>query len=103
MLLINVHELDIVFAEPVTVRALKDHVDNVWRILRLECQDILILSAAQNFLKRGQIDAESDVAIAAERRERFGLEHHGDESDMGVVHGLQRDAGVIAIEVAVLD
>ncbi|KAI7165257.1 Proliferating cell nuclear [Hortaea werneckii] len=88
---------------PVAVRALKDHVHNVRCILRLQGQDILILCTAQDLLQRGQVDAEGNVTVAAERREGLGLQHHGHESHMGVVHGLESDAGVIAVEVAVLD
>ncbi|KAI7360189.1 proliferating cell nuclear antigen [Hortaea werneckii] len=50
-----------------------------------------------------RVDTEGDVTVAAERREGLGLQHHGHESHMGVVHGLEGDAGVIAVEVAVLD
>lgn len=103
MLLVNVHELDVVLAQPVALRALEHQVDDIRRILGLECENVIVLCAAQDLGKGGEVDAERKVAIAAEGREGFGLEHHGDESDVGVVHGLERDAGVIAVEVAVLD
>lgn len=103
VLLVDVHKLDVVLAQPVAVRALEDHVHNVRCILRLQGQDILILCTAQDLLQRGQVDTEGDVTVAAERREGLGLQHHGHESHMGVVHGLEGDAGVIAVEVAVLD
>ena len=50
-----------------------------------------------------EVYAEGNVAIAAKRREGFGLKHHRYQSDVRVVHGLQRDARVIAVEVAVLN
>jgi len=103
VLLVNVHELDVIFAQPVALRALKHQVDDVRRILGLEGEDVVVLCAAQDLGERGEVDAEREVAIAAEGREGLRLEHHGDESDVGVVHGLERDAGVIAVEVAVLD
>ena len=103
MLLVNVHELDVILAQPVALRALEHEVDNIRRILGLECEDVIALCAAQDLGERGEVDAEREVAIAAEGREGLRLEHHGDESDVGVVHGLERDAGVIAVEVAVLD
>ena len=103
MLLVNVHELDVVFTQSVALRALEHQVDDVRRILGLEGQDVIVLRAAQDLCEGGEVDTERKVAIAAEGREGFGLEHHGDEGDVGVVHCLERDAGVIAVEVAVLD
>jgi hypothetical protein len=102
VLLINVHELDIILAQPVALGTLEDQVDDIRRILGLEGQDVFVLCAAQDFCEGGEIDAERKVAVAAERREGFGLEHHGDKGDVGVVHGLERDSRVIAVEVAVL-
>jgi hypothetical protein len=102
VLLINVHELDIILAQPVALRALEDQVDDIRRVLGLEGQDVFVLCATQDFCEGGEVDSEREVAVAAEGREGFGLEHHGDEGDVGVVHGLERDAGVIAVEVAVL-
>lgn len=103
MLLVNVHELDVVLAQSVALRALEHQVDNIRRILSLECENVVALCAAEDLGERSEVDAERKVAIAAEGREGFGLEHHGDESDVGVVHGLERDTGVIAVEVTVLD
>lgn len=103
MLLINVHELDVVLAQSVALCALENQVDNIGRVLGLEGEDIFVLCAAEDLGEGGKVDAECEVAVAAERREGFGLEHHGDEGDVGVVHGLERNTGVIAVEVAVLD
>lgn len=103
MLLVNVHELDVILAQSVALRALEHQVDNIRRVLGLEGEDVLVLCAAKDFGEGGKVNAESEVAVAAEGREGFGLEHHGDEGDVRVVHGLEGDAGVIAVEVAVLD
>ena len=103
MLLINVHELDVVLADPVALSALEDQVDDIRRVLGLEGEDVFVLCATEDFCEGGEVDAEGKVAVAAERREGFGLEHHGDQGDVGVVHGLERNTGVIAVEVAVLD
>ena len=103
VLLIDVHELNVVLAYPVTLCALENQVHDIRRILRLEREDVLVLCAPQDLGEGCEVDAERDVAVAAEGREGFGLEHHGDEGDVGVVHGLERDAGVIAVEVAILD
>ena len=102
MLLINVHQLDIVLAHAVRLVVLEHQVDHVRRVLRLEREDVLVLRASQHLRERGEVDAERDVAVAAEGREGLGFEHHGDEGDVRVVHGLQRDARVVAVEVAVL-
>lgn len=102
MLLVDIHQLDVVLAHAVGIRALEDQVDNIRRVLRLERQDVLVLGRAQHFRQGGQVDAERDVAVAPEGREGLGLEHHRDERHVRVVHCLQRDAAVIAVEVAVL-
>lgn len=103
MLLVNVHELDVVLAQPVALGALEDQVDDIRRVLRLEGEDVFVLCATEDFCEGGEVDAEGKVAVATEGREGFGLEHHGDQGDVGVVHGLERNTGVIAVEVAVLD
>lgn len=102
MLLVNVHELEVVLGDPVGLGALEDEVEDVGRVLGLEGEDILILSRPQHLGEGGEVDAESNVAVAAEGREALGLEHHGHERHMAVVHGLQGDAAVIAVKVAVL-
>ena len=102
MLLVDVHELDIVLADSVALGALEDQVDDIRRVLSLEGEDVFVLCATEDFCKGSKVDAERKVAIAAEGREGFGLEHHGNEGDVGVVHGLERNAGIIAVEVAVL-
>lgn len=67
MLLINVHELDVVLAQPVVLCTLEDKVDDVRRIFSFECEDVLILRASQDLLQRCEVDAECDVAVTAER------------------------------------
>lgn len=101
--LVNVHELDVILANPVGLRALEHELDNVRRVLRLQGQDIFILGGAEHLGQGDQVDTESDVAVAAVGRESLSLEHHRDESNVGVVHSLEGNAGVIAVEVAVLN
>lgn len=103
MLLVNVHELEVVLADAVVVAALKDEVEHVGGVLGLEGQDVLVLGGAQHLGQRRQVDTQRNVAVAAVGREALGLEHHGHERDVRVVHGLQGNARVIAVEVAVLD
>ena len=103
MLLVNIHELDIILADPSVVVGLKDEVDDVGRVLSLDGEDVIAAGSAKHLCERAQVDTEGNVAVAAEGVKGFGLEHHGDEGDVGVVHGLQRDARVIAVEVAVLN
>lgn len=100
--LVDVHQLDVVLADPVALGALKGEVDNIWRILGLHGQNVLALRTFQDLGEGGEIDSEGNVSIAAEGRKGLGLEHHRHERDVRVVHGLERDAGVIAVEVAVL-
>jgi len=103
MLLVDVHELDIVLADSVAARILKDEVDDIRRVVCLKGQDVIGLCGAEHLGEGPEIDTEGDVAVASEGGEAFGPQQHGDESNVGVVHGLKGDAGVIAIEVAVLD
>lgn len=102
MLLIDIHQFDVILAESVALAALEYQVDDVWRVFRLQREDVFVLSRAQDFRQGGQIDAEGDIAVTSKGGEHLGFEHHGYEGDVGVVHGLEGDAGVIAVEVAVL-
>lgn len=103
MLLIDIHELDVILANPVRRVVLEDEVHNIRRILSLDGENVLVLGSAEHFGERAKIDTEGDVAIAAERCEGFGAQQHGYESNVGVVHGLEGNARVIAVKVAVLD
>lgn len=69
MLLINIHQLDIILADPITARALKRQVDAIRRVLRLQRQNIVVLRRPQDFGQGVQVDAERDVAVAAVGRE----------------------------------
>jgi len=102
VLLVDVHKLKIVLGDSVIFRALEDEVQTVGRIFGLEGQDILVLRRAQHLGERGQVDTERNVAVAAEGREALGLEHHRHERNVAVIHGLEGDSAVIAVEVAVL-
>ena len=103
MLLVNVHELQVVLANAVIFAALEDQVQHIRGVLGLEGQDILVLSSAQHLGEGGEVETEGNVAVAAVGGKSFCLEHHGDQGDVGVVHGLQGNTRVVAIEVAVLD
>ena len=103
MLLIDIHELDVVLAQAVALAALKHQVHNVRCILRLQCQDVFVLGASQHLHQRAEVDAEGNVAVTAEGGEGLGFEHHGDEGDVRVIHSLEGNTGVIAVEVAVLN
>lgn len=67
MLLINVHQLDVVLAESVRLCVLKHEVDDIRRIFCLEREDVVVLRSFQDFGERGEVDSESDVAVAAKR------------------------------------
>ena len=102
MLLVNVHKLEVVLGDPVGLGALEHKVQDIGRVLGLKREDVLVLRGAQDLGERGEVDAERNVAVAAERRETLSLEHHRHKRDMAVIHCLQGDAAVIAVEVAVL-
>lgn len=103
MLLINVHELEVVLANAIVFTALEDKVQHVRGVLSLERQDILVLGGTEHLGQGCQIHSQGDITVASVWRESLSLQHHGDKRDVRVVHGLQRDAGVIAVEVAILD
>jgi hypothetical protein len=102
VLLVNVHQLQVVLAQPVVLAVLEDEVEHVGRVVGLDRQDVLVLGRAQDLGEGAEVDAQRNVAVAAKGREALGLEHHRHERDVRVVHGLQRDARVVAVEVAVL-
>ena len=103
MLLINIHELQIIFAQSVTIGVLENQVEHIRRVFSLEGQDILVLGSTKDFCKGGKVHPQSYVTVAAVWGEAFGLEHHRNEGHVGVVHGLEGDTRVIAVEVTVLD
>jgi len=103
VLLINIHKLDIILGDAVVRWAHEDEVDDVWGVFSLECEDVRGLCCTEDFGERVEVDAESDVTVAAIGLELLGAQHHGDEGDVRVVHCLEGDAGVIAVEIAVLD
>ncbi len=102
MLLVDVHELNVIFAHPRRGAGLEDQVDDIRRVLSLDGQLVLVSSRTKHFCKGSEVDSKCDIAVATKRVEGFGFEHHGDKGDVGVVHGLERDTRVIAVEVAVL-
>lgn len=103
MFLVDIHKLNVILADPVGVGVLKHQVDYVGRVVRFERQDVILLRCAEHFCQRDEVDSQRNVAVASVRREAFGPQDHGDERDVRVVHGLKGDAGVIAVEVAVLN
>jgi hypothetical protein len=102
MLLVNVHELDVVLADPVLATRLKHDVDDIRGVFRLYVKNIIVPCRAEDLGQGTKVDTKSDVSIAAVAREGIGLEGHRDEGYVGVVHGLEVDAGIIAVKVAVL-
>lgn len=103
MLLINVHEFDVIFAQSIAFAALKHQVYKIGVVLRLQCENVLILRTSQDLHEGTEVDAEGNIPVASERREGFCFEHHGHEGDVRIIHGLQGDARVIAVKVAILD
>ncbi len=102
MLLVNVHQFDVVFAESVRLGTLEHQVNDIWRVVRLQGQDVFVLSSAEDLGQGDQVDTDGDVAVTAVGGEAFSLQKHGHKGNVGVVHSLKGDSGVIAIEIAVL-
>ena len=102
VLLINVHQLDVVLADAICRGTLEDEVHHVRAVLSLKGEHIGALCGAEDFGERVEVDAERNVAVAAVWLELLRSQHHGHERDVRIVHGLERDARVIAVEVAVL-
>lgn len=102
VLLVNIHQLEVILAQPVAIAALKDKVQHIRRVLSLDSEDILVLRRTENLGQRRKVNTKRDVAIASIWGKSLGLEHHRHERDVRVVHGLEGDTGVIAVEVAVL-
>jgi hypothetical protein len=102
MLLVNVHELDVVLADPVLATRLEHDIDDIGGVFRLYVENIIVPCCAEDLGQGAKVNTESDVSIAAVARKSVGLERHRDEGYVGVVHGLKVDTGIIAVEVAVL-
>ena len=102
VLLVNVHELEVVFGDPLGFDVLELQVEHIGRVLGLEGEDIFVSCRPQHLCERGQVETERDVAVATIGRKAAGPENHGYKRDMAVIHRLQRDSTVIAVEVAVL-
>lgn len=103
MFLVNVHELEVILAEPVALRALKCKAYDIRGIFSGDGQQIVALQRLEDLVERREVDSQSEVPVATPPVEQLRLQHHGDEGDVRVVHGLQRHTGLIAVEVAVLN
>jgi hypothetical protein len=103
VLLVNVHQLKVVLRNSVVLAVLKNQAQRIGRVLGLERHHVLILRRPENLLQRNKVDSERDVTVTAVESESFRLKVHGDKRDVGVVHSLELDSGVIAVEVAVLN
>lgn len=65
VLLVDIHELQIILAQPIAVTALENQIEHIWCILGLERQDIFALGSTKNFRQRCQIDTKGEIAIAS--------------------------------------
>ena len=72
-------------------------------IASLKGNDIVVLRALQHLCERPQVHAKRYRAVAAVLHETLFLEKHSYERNVRVVHSLKGNAGIIAVEVAVLD
>lgn len=76
MFLVDIHQLDIILAYPVGLRALEHEVNCVGGVLGLERQDVFVLGGPQNLGQRDQVDSQRDVAVAPVGGEALGAEQH---------------------------
>jgi hypothetical protein len=102
VLLVDVHELDVVLADSVRLGTLEHEIDYVRRVLGFQSQNVIILSCAEDLGQGDQVDAEREGTVTAVWGEPFSLHDHRHKSNVGIVHGLQGNPGVIAVEIAVL-
>ena len=77
MLLVDIHQLNIVLAKSVGVRTLEDKVDNIGGVFSFEGEDVIVLRSAEDLGEGGEVDAERNVSIASEWSEHLSLQHHG--------------------------
>lgn len=103
MLLVNVHELQVILADSVVLAALEENVEYIGCILGLEGEDVFVLGGTENFGQGCEIHSQSNVSVTSVRGKGLGLQKHRDKGNVRVVHSLERDTRVIAVEVAVLD
>jgi hypothetical protein len=103
VLLVDVHELDIILADTVVLGVFEDQAEHVRRVLRLQRQGIIALRRTQHLLQTAQVDSQRDVPVASELREALRLQMHRHQRDVRVVHRLQRNSRIIAVKVAILD
>jgi hypothetical protein len=102
MFLVDIHQLDVIFAQAICLCALEHEVHYVGGIFSLKGQDIVVLCSSEDFGQGVEVDTEGKVSVATKGREAFCLQHHRDKGNVGIVHCLERDSGVIAVEVAIL-
>ena len=51
MLLVDVHELDVVFGHAVALGGFEREVDDVWGVFGLDGEDVFVLGAAENLTR----------------------------------------------------
>jgi hypothetical protein len=64
---------------------------------------VVVFGALEDLGQTGEVDAQRHRAVAAEAFEAGSLEVDGDERDVGIVHGLEVEALLVALKVGVGD
>mmetsp|Transcript_25393 Transcript_25393/g.51039 ORF Transcript_25393/g.51039 Transcript_25393/m.51039 type:complete len:239 (-) Transcript_25393:158-874(-) len=89
---INVHQLELEVRDAVLGLVLKHEGHGVGLVIRLESDDVVVIAALEHLAHVCQVDAQRDVAVAAEMVEAVGTQQQRHERHVAGVHGLQRDA-----------
>lgn len=82
MFTIDIHEFNIILTRSFLLGRLKHQIQGIRRILRLDRDNIVILSGTKDLREGVEVDAESDVAVATVRVKALCAEEHADERNV---------------------
>ncbi|KAJ8544259.1 hypothetical protein ON010_g12008 [Phytophthora cinnamomi] len=82
---------------------LEHDVERVAVVLRRERQGVVVARALEDLGQRRRLHAQRDVAVAAVVLEALGAQQQRHERHVRAVHGLQRQARLGAVDVALGD
>jgi len=88
---VDIHEFNIILARSFLLRRLEHQIQSIRGIIRLDSNNIIILSGTKDLCERVEVNPESDVAVATIRIETLGAKKHAHEGNVRIVHRLKRD------------
>lgn len=77
MLLVDIHQFDVVLGNTIILRVFKNEIEHIRCIVGLERQQVIVLRSTEHLLQRRKIDSEGNIAVTAVWREGVGLQLHG--------------------------